>query len=134
MYSSADILARLREGATPESIADEMANALNEAQNALKAEEAKAVQEKEKEEQLDALAAKIAADVNAYLEVAVGTKFIDEERMTGKEVRELADELTPLLDLLKGMKISVEKTPNTKTVKVHSPDAVFAKFFKELGL
>lgn len=134
MYSSADILARLREGATPESIADEMANALNEAQDALKAEEAKAVQEKEKEEQLDALAAKIAADVNAYLEVAVGTKFIDEERMTGKEVRELADELTPLLDLLKGMKISVEKTPHTKTVKVHSPEAVFAKFFKELGL
>ena len=134
MYNSADILARLRKGETPDDIANEMANALNEAQDALKAEEAKAVQEKEKEEQLDALAAKIAADVNAYLEVAVGTKFIDEAHMTGKEVRELADELTPLLDLLKSMKISVEKTPHTKTVKVHSPEAVFAKFFKDMGI
>ena len=134
MYNSADILARLRKGETPDDIANEMANALNAAQDALKAEEAKAVQEKEKNEQLNALAARIADDVSEYLEVAAGIKLTDEERMTGEEVRELADELSPLLDLLKNMKVSVKKTPHTKTVKIQSPEAVFAKFFKDMGI
>ena len=134
MYNSADILARLRKGETPDDIANEMANALNEAQDTLKAEEAKAVQEKEKNEQLDALAARIADDVSEYLEVAAGIKLTDEERMTGEEVRDLANELSPLLDLLKNMKVSVKKTPHTKTVKIQSPEAVFAKFFKDMGI
>ena len=134
MYNSADILARLRKGETPDDIANEMANALNEAQDTLKAEKAKAVQEEEKNKQLDALAARIADDVSEYLEVAAGIKLTDEERMTGEEVRELADELSPLLDLLKNMKVSVKKTPHTKTVKIQSPEAVFAKFFKDMGI
>ena len=134
MYNSADILARLRKGETPDDIANEMANALNEAQDALKAEEAKAVQEEEKNKQLDALAARIADDVSEYLEAAAGIKLTDEERMTGEEVRDLADELSPLLDLLKNMKVSVKKTPHTKTVKIQSPEAVFAKFFKDMGI
>lgn len=134
MYNSADILARLRKGETPDDIANEMANALNEAQDALKAEEAKAVQEEEKNKQLDALAARIADDVSEYLEVAAGIKLTDEERMTGEEVRDLANELSPLLDLLKNMKVSVKKTPHTKTVKIQSPEAVFAKFFKDMGI
>ena len=134
MYNSADILARLRKGETPEDIANEMTNALNEAQDTLKAEEAKAVQEKEKNEQLDALAARIATDVNEYLEVAAGVKLADEERMTREEVRELADSLSPLLDMLKDAKITVKKTPHTKTVKIRSPEAVFAKFFKDMGI
>ena len=134
MYNSADILARLRKGETPDDIANEMANALNEAQDALKAEEAKAVQEKEKNEQLNALAARIADDVSEYLEAAAGIKLTDEERMTGEEVRDLANELSPLLDLLKNMKVSVKKTPHTKTVKIQSPEAVFAKFFKDMGI
>ena len=134
MYNSADILARLRKGETPEDIANEMTNALNEAQDTLKAEEAKAVQEKEKNEQLDALAARIATDVNEYLEVAAGIKLTDEERMTAEEVRELTDSLSPLLDMLKDAKITVKKTPHTKTVKIQSPEAVFAKFFKDMGI
>ena len=134
MYNSADILARLRKGETPDDIANEMANALNEAQDTLKAEKAKAVQEEEKNKQLDALAARIADDVSEYLEVAAGIKLTDEERMTGEEVRDLADELSPLLDLLKNMKVSVKKTPHTKTVKIQSPEAVFAKFFKDMGI
>ena len=134
MYSSADILARLRKGETPEDIANEMANALNEAQDTLKTEEAKAVQEKEKNEQLDALAARIAADVNEYLEVAAGIELTDEERMTAEEVRELTDTLSPLLNMLKDAKITVKKTPHTKTVKIQSPEAVFAKFFKDMGI
>ena len=134
MYNSADILARLRKGETPEDIANEMTNALNEAQDTLKAEEAKAVQEKEKNKQLDALAARIATDVNEYLEAAAGIKLTDEERMTGEEVRELTDGLSPLLDMLKDAKITVKKTPHTKTVKIQSPEAVFAKFFKDMGI
>ena len=134
MYNAADILARLRKGETPDDIAKEMANALNEAQDAVKAEEAKAVQEEEKNKQLDALAARIADDVSEYLEVAAGIKLTDEERMTGEEVRDLANELSPLLDLLKNMKVSVKKTPHTKTVKIQSPEAVFAKFFKDMGI
>ena len=134
MYNSADILARLRKGETPEDIGNEMTNALNEAQDTLKAEEAKAVQEKEKNEQLDKLAARIAADVNEYLEVAAGIKLTDEEHMTAEEVRELTDSLSPLLDMLKDAKITVKKTPHTKTVKIQSPEAVFAKFFKDMGI
>ena len=134
MYSSADILARLRKGETPDDIANEMANALNEAQDTLKAEEAKAAQEKEVNEQLDKLAARIAADVNEYLEVATGFELIGDERLTGEEVRELTEGLTPLLDLLKDMKITVKKTPHSKTVKIHSPEAIFAKFFKDMGI
>ena len=134
MYNSADILARLRKGETPEDIANEMTNALNEAQDTLKAEEAKAVQEKEKNKQLDALAARIATDVNEYLEAAAGIELTDEERMTGEEVRELADGLSPMLDMLKDAKITVKKTPHTKTVKIQSPEAVFAKFFKDMGI
>ena len=134
MYSSADILARLRKGETPEDIANEMTNALKEAQDTLKADEAKAVQEKEKNEQLDALAARIATDVNDFLEAIAGIKLTDEERMTGEEVRELADGLSPMLDMLKDAKITVKKTPHTKTVKIQSPEAVFAKFFKDMGI
>ena len=134
MYNSADILARLRKGETPEDIANEMTNALNEAQDTLKAEEAKAVQEKEKNEQLDALAARIATDVNDFLEAIAGIKLTDEERMTAEEVRELADGLSPMLDMLKDAKITVKKTPHTKTVKIQSPEAVFAKFFKDMGI
>lgn len=134
MYNSADILARLRKGETPEDIANEMANALNEAQDTLKAEEAKAVQEKEVNEQLDKLAARIAADINEYLEVAADVELTDGERLTAEEVRELTEGLTPLLDLLKDMKITVKKTPHSKTVKVRSPEAVFAKFFKDMGI
>lgn len=141
MFNSANILERLRNGETPEDIANEMTNALNKAQDELKAEKAKAAQEQEKEEKLNVLAERIAADVNEYLEATIGTKFVDEERMTGREVRELADGLSPLMDLLKDMKVSVSETPHSKTIKVSSPsakvkspEAVFAKFFKELGL
>ena len=134
MFNSANILERLRNGETPEDIANEMTNALNKAQDELKAEKAKAAQEQEKEEKLDALAERIAADMNEYLEAVIGAEFSDEERMTGKEVRELADGLAPLMDLVKSMKVSVSKTPHAKTVNVKSPEAVFAKFFKELGL
>lgn len=141
MFNSANILERLRNGETPEDIANEMTNALNKAQDELKAEKAKAVQEQEKEEKLNVLAERVAATVNEYLEAAIGTKLIDEERITAKEVRELADELAPLMDLVKDLKVSVTKTPHSKTIKVNSPSVkvkspedVFAKFFKELGL
>lgn len=141
MFNSANILERLRNGETPEDIANEMTNALNKAQDELKAEKAKAAQEQEKEEKLDALAERVAAAVNEYLEAEAGIKLSDEECMTGREVRELADSLAPLMDLVKDLKVSVSETPHSKTikvsspsVKVKSPEAVFAKFFKELGL
>ena len=141
MFNSANILERLRNGETPEDIANEMTNALNKAQDELKAEKAKAAQEQEKEEKLDALAERVAAAVDEYLEVAAGIELSDEERMTGREVRELADSLAPLMDLVKNLKVSVSETPHSKTikisspsVKVKSPEDVFAKFFKELGL
>ena len=134
MFNSANILERLRNGETPEDIANEMTNALNKAQDELKAEKAKAAQEQEKEEKLNVLAERVAAAVNEYLEAVIGAEFSDEERMTGKEVRELADGLSPLVDLLKDMKVSVTKTPHSKTVKIHSPEAVFAKFFKDMGI
>lgn len=141
MFNSANILERLRNGEAPEDIANEMTNALNKAQDELKAEKAKAAQEQEKEEKLDALAERVAAAVNEYLEVAAGIKLSDEERITAKEVRDLTDGLAPLMDLLKDMKVSVSETPHSKTikvsspsVKVKSPEDVFAKFFKELGL
>ena len=141
MFNSANILERLRNGETPEDIANEMTNALNKAQDELKAEKAKAAQEQEKEEKLNVLAERVAAAVNEYLDVETGIELSDEERMTGREVRELADGLSPLMDLLKNMKVSVSETPHSKTikvsspsVKVKSPEDVFAKFFKELGL
>ena len=141
MFNSANILERLRNGETPEDIANEMTNALNKAQDELKAEKAKAAQEQEKKEQLNVLAERVAVAVNEYLEAAAGIELSDEERMTAKEVRDLTDGLTPLMDLLKNMKVSVSETPHSKTikvsspsVKVKSPEDVFAKFFKELGL
>ena len=142
MFNSANILERLRNGETPEDIANEMTNALNKAQDELKAEKDKARQKQEKEKKLNVLAARIAHDVNEYLEVVIGTKLVDEERMTAEEVRDLTDGLAPLMDLVKNMKVSVTKTPNSKTIKINSPtdikvkspEAVFAKFFKELGL
>ena len=141
MFNSTNILERLRNGETPEDIANEMTNALNKAQDELKAEKAKAAQEQERKEKLNVLAERVAATVNEYLEAAAGIELSDEERMTAKEVRELADGLSPLMDLLKDMKVSVSETPHSKTIKVSSPsikvkspEDVFAKFFKELGL
>ena len=141
MFNSANILERLRNGETPEDIANEMTNALNKAQDELKAEKDKARQKQEKEEQLDALAARVADAVNKYLEVAAGVELSDEERLTVKEVRDLTDALAPMMDLMRDMKVSVSETPHSKTIKINSPDikvkspeAVFAKFFKELGL
>lgn len=142
MFNSANILERLRNGETPEDIANEMTNALNKAQDELKAEKAKARQEQGREEQLNTLAERVAVAVNEYLEVAAGIDLTDEERMTGREVRDLTDGLALLMDLVKDLKVSVTKTPNSKTIKVSSPtdikvkspEDVFAKFFKELGL
>ena len=79
MFNSANILERLRNGETPEDIANEMTNALNKAQDELKAEKAKAAQEQEKEEKLNVLAERVAAAVNEYLEVAAGIDLTDEE-------------------------------------------------------
>ena len=143
-FTKADILARLQNGDTVDAIAQEMANALNEAQTAF--DEAKAAEDKAKVEADRVLNAKRAA-VEIMLDGASDYLIAAGEADLQKEVKNIEiDKVIELLDGTIEMAKSLEKlkdlqfvtTPKAKITvapaDLEGADQVIGEFLKQFGL
>ena len=127
----ADIVARIKKGEDPEAIVKEFTDNINKAQKEVAAEAEAAKANEAKSKKLDEISIAIAHALNDYVRVA----GIDTDALRGAEVRELLDEFLPVIEKFKDVKIHVAKTPNkAKTVKLKSPEDVFAWFLKEMNI
>ena len=123
-----EIKARLQNGESLETIAQEMENMLNQANAFVQEEKVKS----EKESRLDSLADTIVAAATEYMHLACPD--VDFE-VSGAEMRETLDEMLPLLDLFKNITVKVTSVPVTaKDKSAKTPEDVFAKFFRSLGI
>ena len=118
-----DIVARIQKGEKVEDIASEMTAMLNQAQEEVKAQEAKKVAAAEQDAKLNEIADRIAVALQDYLTLM----GIDTEGLTGAEVRDMLDEFAPLMTKIKNLKVKIEKTP------ANSPEDVFGKWFKMMN-
>ena len=118
-----DIVARIQKGEKVEDIASEMTAMLNQAQEEVKAQEAKKVAAAEQDAKLNEIADRIAVALQDYLTLM----GIDTEGLTGAEVRDMLDEFAPLMTKIKNLKVKIEKTP------ANSPEDVFDKWFKMMN-
>ena len=127
----ADIVARIKKGEDPETIVKEFTDNINKAQKEVAAEAEAAKANEAKSKKLDEISIAIAHALNDYVRVA----GIDTDALRGAEVRELLDEFLPVIEKFKDVKIHVAKTPSkAKTVKLKSPEDVFAWFLKEMNI
>lgn len=123
-----EIKARLQNGESLDTIAQEMEDMLNQANAFVQEEKVKS----EKESRLDSLADTIAAAATEYMRLTCPD--VDFE-VSGAEMRETLDEMLPLLDLFKNITVKVTSIPVTaKDKPAKTPEDVFAKFFRNLGI
>ena len=123
-----EIKVRLQNGESLDTIAQEMEDMLNQANASVQEEKVKS----EKESRLDSLADTIVAAATEYMHLACPD--VDFE-VSGAEMRETLDEMLPLLDLFKNITVKVTSVPVTaKDKSAETPEDVFAKFFRSLGI
>ncbi len=137
-----EIMQRLANGETMDTIAQEMEDMLNKANAELRAQEeakakeaeAKAVAEKNEKRKND-LAEAIAACLNEYVMVC------GEENpgIAPGDVREILDGLLELIPLFKNLNVQIMTPKASKKVGIAGKgkpavDDVFAEFFKSLGI
>lgn len=124
-----EIMARIQKGEKPEDIAKEFTDNMNKAQaEAKKAEEAKA-KEDAKSKKKDEIAVAIAHALNEYITIS----GVEAEKVRGTEVRELLDQVIPVIDSLKNIKVQVAKSSPKIKEHIKSADDVFDWLFKEMG-
>lgn len=151
MFTKADILARLQNGETVDTIAAEMANALNEAEAEKKALDAeKAAKEKEETRVLEAKRAAVDNMLDAICDylVAAGEGDLVEEvkEIKTDKVIDLLDgtiDMSKRLEKLKGLEFPFAELHRAATInpKVHkivvdedNADKVIGDFLKNFGL
>ena len=151
MFTKADILARLQNGETADEIAQEMANALNEAQAEKSVLDAElAAKEQEEIRVLNAKRAAVDDMLDAVCDylVAAGEEDLVQEAkdIDTDKVIELLDgsiEMTKSLEQLKGLQFPFGEVQKAATInpRVHkivvdesNADAVIAEFLKGFGL
>ena len=151
MFTKEDILARLQNGETVDAIANEMANALNEAEAEKKAIDAEiAAKEKEETRVLEAKRAAVDSLLDAMCDylVASGESDLIEDlkEVDTDKVIELLDgtiEMTKSLEKLRGLQFPVAEMHKATTInpRVHkivvdedNADKVLGDFLKNLGL
>lgn len=126
-----EILARLQRGESMDVIADELAAMMNQAQAEYEtelAETAKAKEAAEHEAMLDAAAEDVANAIWTFVSLAHPELPMSEaDRLTGAEVRQMIEQMTPMMNLL-------TRKPKTVRVKVKGADEAFSDFFKMFGL
>lgn len=132
MYNTNDILARLQNGETMEEIVSQFTDAVNEANaeyTKLQNEEtAKAKEAAEHEAMLDAAAEDVANAIWAFVTLAHPELPMSEaDRLTGAEVRQMIEQMTPMMNLL-------TRKPKVVRVKAKSADEAFSDFFRMFGL
>ena len=151
MFTKEDILARLQNGETVDTIAAEMANALNEAEAEKKALDAElAAKEKEETRVLEAKRAAVNDMLDAvcdYLVAAGEDDFIDDlKEIDTDKVIELLDgsiEMAKSLEKLKDLQFPLAELHKAATInpRVHkivvdedNADKVIGDFLKNFGL
>lgn len=126
-----EILARLQRGEPMDVIADELAAMMNQAQAEYEtelAETAKAKEAAEHEAMLDAAAEDVADAIWTFVTLAHPELPMSEaDRLTGAEVRQMIEQMTPMMNLL-------TRKPKVVRVKAKSADEAFSDFFKMFGL
>lgn len=131
MYNTNDILARLQNGETLEEIVNQFTDAVNEASvtyDKQMEEAAKAKEAAEHEAMLDAAAEDVADAIWTFVSLAHPELLMSEaDRLTGAEVRQMIEQMTPMLGLL-------TRKPKVVRVKAKSADEAFSDFFKMFGL
>lgn len=124
-----EILARIQKGENAEDIVKEFTDNINKAQKEVAAQEAAKKASDAKSKKMDEIAVAIAGAMNEYIALA----GVEAEKLRGAEVRELLDQLLPIIDSLKNVKIHVAKTAPKLKEKIKSADDVFDWFFKEMN-
>lgn len=131
MYNTSDILARLQNGETLEEIVAQFTDAVNEASvtyDKQMEEAAKAKEAAEHEAMLDAAAEDVADAIWTFVKLAHPELPMSEaDRLTGAEVRQMIEQMTPMMNLL-------TRKPKVVRVKAKSADEAFSDFFKMFGL
>jgi hypothetical protein len=129
MFTTEDILARLRNGEDAQAIANQIADHLNDAVKAYEDEEAKKreVQMKKdaQEAELDEIAETIADAIMDYMCVQDPslTDVFAKDPIEPSYVRQALDVSQPMMGLLKSLSGPVEKDKNSKTIeKVYTGD------------
>lgn len=131
MFDTNEILARLQDGESSEAIVAQFTDAINAA-NAeyarLQAEVAKAEEAAEHEAMLDAAAEDVADAIWTFVKLAHPELPMSEaDRLTGAEVRQMIEQMTPMMNLL-------TRKPKVVRVKAKNADEAFSDFFKMFGL
>ena len=148
MFTKADILARLQNGESADTIANEMANLLNEAEAEKKAMDAQIIaQERENARIMDAKRAAVNDMLDAicdYLVAAGEGDSIDEvKEIKTDKIIELLDgsiKMAKSMEKLKGLEFPFAATINPKVHKIvvdadaDDADKVIGDFLKNLGL
>ena len=134
-----EIMQRLANGETMDTIAQEMEDMLNKANAELRAqEEAKAKEAEAAEIELrkNDLADTIARCMNEYVAVC----GYENPEIQFTDVREVLDGLLELIPLFKNLNVQIMTPKASKKVGIAGkgkpaiPDDVFAEFFKSLGI
>ena len=144
MFDEATILARLQNGEDAQTIANEMAAALNKVnkmhQDTLAKQAAeKAAAEKaeiQKKEELQDILDMFCDWFGTYY--GMNTEEVKAE-LKADQVIELVDSLKEYIEAVKGLEAMfgakpVAKAPVKKIIKPNDPDAVIGNFLKEMGL
>ena len=129
-FTQEDILARLRNGENPETIADEIAKGLNQAIKIVEQEneaKKKEIQMKKdaQEAALDEIAETIADAIMDYMCVQDPslTDIFAKDPIEPRAVRQALDISQPMMNLIKSLSGPVEKNNNSKVVeKVYTGD------------
>ena len=126
-----EIKARLQNGESLDTIAQEMEDMLNQANAFVEEQKVKS----EKDSRLDSLAGTIADAANEYVHLA----FPDADfEVDAASIRETLDEMMPLIDMIKDISVKITSVPvkmkHTASNPKNTPEDVFANFFKSLNI
>lgn len=135
MINTNDILVRLRNGESVESIADEMAKALNEAEATLHKERLTQEKEAQKEDALNSIAEDLIACIEDYIEIAFpnlyDAVFTNSKPLSVKSVREMLDSTLSVAGDL-GTLTQMFKTAPIEKINIQTTDKEVNDLIKDM--
>ena len=136
-----EIMQRLANGETMDTIAQEMEDMLNKASAELRAqEEAKAAEAEAKAAEMELRKNDLADSIARYMNEYVIICGHGDPEIQLTDVREVLDGLLELIPLFKNLNVQIMTPKASKKVGIAGkgkpaiPDDVFAEFFKSLGI
>ena len=131
MFDTNEILARLQDGESSEAIVAQFTDAINAANaeyTRLQAEAVKTEEAAKREAMLDAAAEDVADAIWTFVKLAhPELPTTEADRLTGAEVRQMIEQMTPVMNLL-------TRKPKVVRVKTKNADEALTNFFNLFGL